>query len=184
MRRHTTAIFLGTAILLAVAARAADPPTVAAIYDGPISAVERDLVPLVEAMPADKFGFAPTAGEFKGVRTFAEQAKHLARNVYVVSAATLGEKPPADVGSTENGPASVQTKEQIVQYLKGAFAYAHNAAKSLTAANQTEIVTSPYGEGPVSKGAMISIAAWHSFDHYGQMVVYARMNGVIPPSSR
>jgi hypothetical protein len=172
-------------MLVAAAARAADPPTVAQMYDGPIANIEHDLVPLVEAMPADKFSFAPTNGQFKGVRTFAEQVKHVARDVYVVSAAALGEKPPVDVGSTENGPASVQSKDQIVQFLKGAFVYAHKAAHSLTAANQTDLVPSPWGDGQVAtKGSLVSIVAWHSANHYGQMVVYARMNGIIPPSSR
>jgi len=171
-------------MLLAAAARAAGPATVAAIYDAPIAGVERDLVPMVEAMPADKFKFAPTAGEFRGVRTFAQQATHAARNIYLVSAAALGEKPPVDVGATENGPASLESKEQIVQYLKGAFAYAHKAAQSLTAANQMELVDSPWGDGKYTKGSLVSIAAWHSSNHYGQMVVYARMNGVVPPSSR
>jgi len=171
-------------MLVAVAARAADPPTLATVYDGPIAGVEHDVVPLVEAMPADKFGFVPTAGEFKGVRTFAQQAKHLARNVYVASAAALGEKPPVDVGATENGPDSVQTKEQIVQYLKGAFAYAHKAAKSLTAANQLDPMKSPWDEGRIPRAYFVSAAAWHSFDHYGQMVVYLRLNGIVPPSSR
>ena len=184
MKHHRTALFLGTAILVAMAARAADAPTVAKLYDGSISAVERDLVPLVEAMPAAKFSFAPTAGEFKGVRTFAEQAKHAARAIYMAASGALGEKPPVDVGSTENGPASVQSKEQIVQFLKGAFVYAHKAALSLTAANQTEPMKSPWGDGQVAKGSLVSIVAWHSSNHYGQMVVYARMNGVIPPASR
>ncbi len=183
MRRHTPALFLGTAMLMAMAARAAGPPTIAAMYDGPIAGIERDLVPLVEAMPAGKFSFAPTNGEFKGVRTFAEQAKHIARNVYTVSAAALGEKPPVDIGG-ENGPAAVESKEQIVQFLKGAFAYAHKAAQSLTAANQMDLVNSPWGDGQYTKGSLVSIAAWHSYDHYGQMVVYARMNGIVPPSSR
>lgn len=171
-------------MLMAAAARAAGPPTVAGIYDQPISAIERDLVPLVEAMPADKFSFAPANGEFKTVRTFAEQARHVARNVYLVSAAALGEKPPVDVGTTENGPASVESKEQIVQYLKGAFAYAHKAAQSLTAANQLDLVKSPWGDERIPRAYLVSVAAWHSYDHYGQMVVYARMNGVVPPSSR
>jgi uncharacterized damage-inducible protein DinB len=96
----------------------------------------------------------------------------------------LGEKPPVDVGSTENGPDSVQTKEQIVQFVKGAFAYAHKAAKTLTAANQNELVKSPWGDGQIARGSLVSIAAWHTSNHYGQMVVYARMNGVVPPSSR
>jgi hypothetical protein len=171
-------------MLVAMAACTAEPPSIAAMYDRPISAVEHDLVPLVEAMPFDKFGFAPTAGEFKGVRTFAQQAKHAARALYMASSGALGEKPPVDIGSTENGPDSVQTKEQIVQFVKGAFAYAHKAAKTLTATNQTELVNSPWGDGKVAKGSLVSITAWHTSNHYGQMVVYARMNGIVPPSSR
>ena len=171
-------------MLVATAAFAAGPPTVATIYDAPIYAIEHDAVPLVEAMPADKFAFAPTNGEFKGVRTFAQQAKHMARAIYMSASTALGEKPPVDIGATENGPASVESKEQIVQFLKGAFAYAHKAALSLTAANQTELMKAPWGDGQVAKGSLVSIVAWHSANHYGQMVVYARMNGIVPPSSR
>jgi uncharacterized damage-inducible protein DinB len=171
-------------MLAATAARAADPPTVAKLYDAPIASIEHDLVPLVEAMPADKFSFAPTNGEFKGVRTFAEQVKHVAKDIYVVSAAALGEKPPVDIGSSLNGPESVKSKEQIVQSLKGAFAYGHKAAQSLTAASQLELVKSPWGEGQIPRGFLISVIASHANDHYGQLVVYARMNGIVPPSSR
>jgi len=54
----------------------------------------------------------------------------------------------------------------------------------LTVANQLEQVPSPFGEGKTTRGYMVSVVVWHSFDHYGQMVVYARMNGVVPPASR
>jgi hypothetical protein len=96
----------------------------------------------------------------------------------------LGEKNPSEPGQNENGPASLKTKEDIVKYLKDAFAYAHKAMASLTADNLTSMVQSPFGKNKVPRVSMATVAAWHSFDHYGQMVVYARMNGIIPPASR
>ena len=177
--RKTIALFL-----LAAACAAAADTTVAKIYDGQIRSAESEIVGLTQAMPADKFAFAPTQGTFQGVRTFALQAKHLSAVIYEVSAAILGEKSPVDVGKDENGPANVQTKEQIVQFMKDAFAYAHKAANTLNAENQVQMVKSPFGSGEIAKGSLAGIIAWHSFDHYGQMVEYARMNGVIPPASR
>jgi len=183
MKAHYTVV-LGSLLLSSVAYAAdAPPPTVGKLFDGPVTAGEHEIIPLVEAMPADKFAFAPKNGEFKGVRTFAEQAKHLAAVVYLVSAASLGEKPPVDTGG-ESGPASVATKEQIVQFMKGAFAYGHKAALALTAQNQLQMVKSPFGSGQMARAEAVNIIGWHSFDHYGQMVEYARMNGVIPPASR
>jgi hypothetical protein len=174
---------LAICALCAAAAFGAEPPTIAKLYDSQISSIERDVVPLAEAMPAAGFGFAPTQGEFKGVRTFGDQAKHLAAVVYLVAAAALNEKPPVDTGG-EAGPASAKSKEQIVQFLKGAFAYAHKAAQALNEKNQLELVKSPFGDGQITRGSALSIACWHSYDHYGQMVVYARMNRVVPPASK
>ena len=182
MKIQTTALLFGS-LLLSVVAFAADAPTVAKIFDGPVTNAEKEIIPLVEAMPAEKFGFAPTAGEFKGVRTFAAQAKHLAAVVYLVSAASLNEKPPVETGG-EDGPASVATKAQIVDFMKGAFVYAHKAALALTPANQLQMVKSPFGQGEMPRAGAVQIIGWHSFDHYGQMVEYARMNGIIPPASR
>jgi uncharacterized damage-inducible protein DinB len=173
-----------TALLFAGCALAQAPATVAALYEGPIRSVEGQMVPLVEAMPADKMNFAPTQGEFKGVRTFAGQAKHVASVLYMIGAAAKGEKVPVDIGKNEDGPASVNTKDAVVKYLKDAFAYARGAAQTVTAENQTQMMKSPFGEGQMAKGAIVQIGGWHSFDHYGQMVVYLRMNGVVPPASR
>ena len=182
MKTYTTALLLASFGSLATAF-AAEAPTVAKIFDGPVTSAEREIIPLVEAMPADKFSFAPTNGEFKGVRTFAAQAKHLAAVVYMVSAASLSEKPPIELGG-EEGPASVKTKEQIVDFMKGAFVYAHKAARALTLENQLQMVKSPFGQGEMPRSGAVDIIGWHSFDHYGQMVVYARMNGVVPPASK
>ena len=180
--RSTAFAFLG-ACLLSTASFAAEAPTVAAVFDGPVSTAEHEIIPLVEAMPEAKLNFAPTGGQFKDVRTFAAQAKHLAAVVYIVAAASLSEKPPVDTGG-ENGPANVTSQAQIVQFMKDAFAYAHKAARALTPENQLQMVKSPFGNGEISRAAAVNIIGWHSFDHYGQMVVYARMNGIIPPASR
>lgn len=182
MNRKFTTV-LACALLSAPAAFSADAPTIAQLYDGQLAGIEGELVPLAEAMPADRYGFAPSDGAFQGVRTFAQQAKHIAAVLYIVSAGAMEQKPPVDIGS-ENGPDSIQTKEQIVQFLKDAFAHAHKAAQSLTAKNQTDLVKSPFGQGTMARGTLAGLLVWHSFDHYGQMVIYARMNGIVPPASR
>ncbi len=169
---------------LAVSAADSTAPPVSKIYDQQLTSLEHDIVPLAEAMPAEKYNFAPKNGEFAGVRTFAQQASHAAAVIYMVSASVLGEKNPSEAGPNENGPASLRTKDQIVRYLKDALAYGHKAMNSLTAENLTEMIPSAFGTAKVSRVSMASVAVWHSFDHYGQMVVYARMNGVIPPASR
>jgi hypothetical protein len=157
---------------------------VSEIFDGQVKSVENDVLRLAEAMPADKYNFAPTDGAFKGVRTFAEQVKHIATITYMLSSAALGQKPPIDLGTGENGPASVSSKAQIVEYLRGSLVFAHKAAVHLTEKNQLDDIRSPFENAPMKRLTAVSMIAYHSFDHYGQMVVYARMNGVIPPASQ
>lgn len=152
--------------------------------DEDLSTLEREIVPLAEEMPADKYNFAPTQGEFKGVRTFGLQIRHVASVLYLVSSAVLGEKNPIDMGTSENGPDSLKGKEEIVKYLKDSFTYAHKAMNSLTDSNLADMVKSPFGAGEVPRIKMATIATWHGFDHYGQLVVYFRMNGLVPPASR
>jgi uncharacterized damage-inducible protein DinB len=153
------------------------------VLDGAVSNMERDFVPAVEAMPEDKFGFAPTDGEFKGVRTFGEQVKHVAAVNYMYGAAILSEKVPVDVGE-ENGPAAMKTKADILSYLKDSFLYVHKAIKTINEKNLVEPLKSPFGEGSVTRLGVATSVAAHGFDHYGQMVEYLRMNGIVPPASR
>jgi uncharacterized damage-inducible protein DinB len=158
-------------------ALAADP--IADVFDNQVRTVEREILGLAQKMPADKYNFAPTNGTFTGVRTFGEQVKHIATVIYMVGSAVLGEKMPVDEGENENGPASLRTKDQILEYFRNSLAYAHKAMATLTVKNQLDPVN--FGGGRPSP--RISAAAFlgqHSFDHYGQMVVYARMNGVVP----
>jgi uncharacterized damage-inducible protein DinB len=178
------------AVLIAAGAilQAADAPgmTVAKMYDSQLKSSEGEVVSLAEAMPAGKFDFKPSTsmGDFAKVRTFAEQAKHIAAVNYLVSAAVLGEKPPLDLGKGENGPDDIKTKDAVVKFLKDSFAYAHKAMNTLTDKNQLDMVQTPWGAQKSPRASMANLAIWHPFDHYGQMVVYARMNGVVPPASR
>lgn len=178
-------LFLITLLLctIAFAQKTPAPPANAGeVLDRQLSSLEREFVPLVEAMPAEKFDFAPTTGEFKGVRTFALQARHVATVNYIIAAALLGEKAPVDVKS-ENGSDDLKTKDQIVKYVKDSFDYTHKAIKTINEKNYIEMIDGPFG----NKASRLSIGViplWHSFDHYGQMVEYVRMNGIIPPASR
>jgi uncharacterized damage-inducible protein DinB len=157
--------------------------TVTQVLDATVSNLEHDFVPAAEAMPEDKFGFAPTNGEFKGVRTFGQQIKHVASVNYELGAAILEEKPPMDV-SDEAGPASITSKADILKYLNESFAYVHKAVATINEKNLVGTVRSPWQEGKVTRLSLATSVAWHGFDHYGQMVEYLRMNGIIPPASR
>jgi hypothetical protein len=159
-------------------------PQAKQVFDKTLTSTEKEFVSLVEAMPANKFGFAPTGGKFDGVRTFGQQATHVAFVLNVLAAGLLGETAPVG-GPHENGPENLTTKDQIVQYVKDAFAHAHKAVGTLTNANVMGEMKDPFDEKAkrtrVDSAGMLSS---HTFDHYGQMVVYARMNGIVPPASQ
>ncbi len=157
--------------------------TISQALDGGVKIIEGEFVSAAEAMPEDKYGFAPTNGEFKGVRTFAQQIKHVAAVNSIVGAAILGEKPPAGANG-EKGPDSAQSKADILKFLKESFAYAHKAVASITDANAIEPVPNPFGKAKTTRVGLAGVLAWHGFDHYGQIVEYLRMNGIVPPASR
>ncbi|SRR5581483_5623453 len=188
MVRKTSVVALVWIVLCSLGAWAQgakkdEPQTVSQVLNAETSRLEGEVVSAAEAMPEDKYSFAPTNGEFKGVRTFGQQVKHVAAVNYIVGGAMLGEKPPADTGG-ENGPDSIKTKADIIKYLKDSYAYAHKAIDSVNEQNLTSSIKGPFGEGTTTRLAMATLFSWHPMDHYGQMVVYLRMNGIIPPASR
>ena len=146
---------------------------------------EKVIVSAADAMPADKYGFRPADGEFKGVRTFGQMVKHLSATNYILAAAALGEEPPADAGD-ELGSAAVRTKDEILRYLKGSFVYLDKAIEAIgqkgTPVRSSPI--SPLKSTEATRLALVVESLGHAFDHYGQMVEYLRMNGVVPPASR
>jgi uncharacterized damage-inducible protein DinB len=152
--------------------------------NGLMNALGYEVVGAAEAMPADKYDFAPAAtmGEFKGVRTFGAQVKHLAESNYEFF---HGWTVP---GATAVDPKTIEalkTKDDIVKALKDSYTYAHAAIGTITTDNAWN--AGPSFLPPQFKMTKASTAAFciaHSMDHYGQMVEYLRMNGIIPPASR
>jgi uncharacterized damage-inducible protein DinB len=172
------------AISVAQNAKKADEHrTVTQVLDRSVTNMEHEFVPAAEAMPEDKFGFAPTNGEFKGVRNFGDQIKHVAAVNYIFGAAILSEKVPVDVGD-ESGPAALKTKAEILSYLKDSFTYVHKSIATINEKNLVEPLKSPFGEGTITRLGLATSVTAHGFDHYGQMVEYLRMNGIVPPASK
>jgi DinB superfamily len=178
---------LGSSICANAAAspqgKADQKATFAAVLDKSLSGVEGEVVPAVEAMPEDKFNFAPTQGEFKDVRTFAQQAKHIAAVNYMLGAAIMSEKPPVDIGK-ESGPDNITSKADVVKFLKDSFGYLHKALNTINENNVLGEVAPPWGSKKMTRMSLAIISISHPFDHYGQMVEYLRMNGIVPPASR
>jgi uncharacterized damage-inducible protein DinB len=172
--------------MFAVAAwgQGSPPPTIASAVDREISSVEKQILEIAEAMPEDKFNFSPESlnipGDgYKGVRTFAVQVKHIAASNYAIWSPLTGDKFPENFMGGD-GPDSLKTKAEILRFLKDSFALGHKAAATLTTQNMLE-----NAQGSKSTRLRVAIfAVEHAFDHYGQMVEYLRMNGIVPPASR
>lgn len=165
------------------------PQTFASVLENEINGVEREFVDAAEAMPEDKFNFTPATlgikgSEYNGVKTFAEEVRHVAATNFLFWGPIAGEKPPMDLGG-DNGPESLKSKAEIIKFLKDSFALGHRAAKAVTEQNVLEPIPAPYNpKRQITRLYLASFAVWHAFDHYGQMVEYLRMNGIIPPASR
>ncbi|HKI27547.1 MAG TPA: DinB family protein [Candidatus Sulfotelmatobacter sp.] len=167
------------------AAASAPAPTIASAVDRDVSGIEKQILEVAEAMPEDKYNFSPEdlnipGSDYKGVRTFAVQLKHIATSNYYIWSHLTGDKLPDGLGDDGNGPANVKSKAEIINFLKESFALGHKAAATLTVQNMLQPAEN-------SKSTRLDLAEFgvaHAFDHYGQMVEYLRMNGIVPPASR
>jgi len=159
-------------------------PTVASVVDREISTIEKQIVEAAEAMPEDKFNFTPESlnipgDDYKGVRTFAVQVKHVASSNYFIWSPLTGDKVPENI-KDGNGPAELKSKADIIKFLKDSFALGHKAAATLTPENMLQ---NP-GNSKSTRLYLATFGVAHAYDHYGQMVEYLRMNGIVPPASR
>jgi hypothetical protein len=159
-------------------------PTIASVVDRDINGAEELLINAAEAMPEDKFNFTPDAlkipgADYKGVRSFAVEVRHVAASNWFIWSPLTGEKLPEGL-KDGNGPVNLQTKAEIIQFLKDSFALGHRAAVTLTAEN---MLHSP-GKSKSTRLRLAEFGVAHAYDHYGQIVEYLRMNGIVPPASR
>ena len=162
------------------------PPTLARLVDRQVSASEKQVVEAAEAMPEDKYNFNPESlkipgSDYKGVRTFALEVRHIATANYAFWSALTGDPMPAGI-TGPNGPEDLKTKPEIVKFLKDSYALGHKAAATMTPENMLEVVAFPMGKAP--RLFLATNPVTHANDHYGQMVEYLRMNGIVPPASR
>lgn len=142
--------------------------------------VEKDFTSLAEAMPEDKWNFRPTQGAFSEARTFAEQVKHVACGNEAWAKKLRGEKSPehCDTG----GPNPAKTKAEILSYLHQSFVMMDEGIAATKLENLMLPLKGPYAGD--NRFEVLTSALWHISDHYGQLVIYARMNNVVPPASR
>jgi uncharacterized damage-inducible protein DinB len=154
------------------------------------SAIERqfnkissDIITSAEAMPEDKFNFTPENlqipnSDFKGVRTFAGQIMHLSTDNILIWSAITGDSVRADIQDV-NGPKSISTKTEVLKYLKSSFEEGRKAISMLTEKNAMDMIE--FRGRKLPKLDLAFYALTHANEHYGQMVVYLRMCGIIPP---
>src|SRR5213080_366752 len=142
------------------------PPTIASAIDREISLVEREVVEAAEAMPEDKFDFSPeklnvSGSDYKGVRTFGEQLKHIAASNYLIWSPITGEKPPDNVNDGK-GPDNMKAKAEIMKYVKDSFAFGHKSVATLNSSNLVQPITSISGR-PTTRLFQATFAAAHCF---------------------
>ena len=154
------------------------PKSVAESVSGTLQFAEGNFLGLAEAMPEDKYSYGPTVGKFDGVRSFGEQVKHVACAQFAFFSEFEGKKPPEDC--EKGGHDSAKTKAELIKYLKDSFDYSNRVLATLTASNALDRVEGRYA-GPNTKLGISVAAVWHITDHYGQLVEYLRLNGIVPP---
>lgn len=153
--------------------------------DEMLTSFEHEVTGVAKAMPAEKYGFAPSAGaftdkaaKFDGVRTFAGQVTHIASANYYFAMTVSGTKPDVDMKAI----GKMTSKEDCLKALADSFAFAHKAMATITTANAFESISG--ADGLHTRVEVAAFVAAHGYDHYGQMVEYLRMNGVLPPGSK
>jgi len=194
LRYVCTALILGGCTLAASAQMGSTSAKVAAgAQMSPVQAqnellnlFEHEFMGVAQAMPADKYGFAPAAAtftasqgaKFDGVRTFAQEISHVTTANYYFASKILDEKMPVDPKSID----ALTTKEALLKAAADSFAYAHKALATITPENAYTAIEGV--DGLHTRSVVASFISAHGYDHYGQMVEYLRMNGVVPPGSK
>jgi uncharacterized damage-inducible protein DinB len=159
-----------------------DPPkSIAESISATLQFAEGNFIGLAEAMPEDKYSYIPATGKFDGVRSFGEQVKHVACAQFAFFNEFEGKKPPEDCEKGGHHPA--RSKAELIKYLKDSFDYSNRVLATLTATNALDRVEGRYA-GPNTKLGISVVAVWHITDHYGQLVEYLRLNGIVPPMTQ
>ena len=164
--------------------------TVASAMLRSIETQEYQVRSAAEAMPEEKYGYRPAEGQFKDskhafgpaeMRTFAEQVKHVACANFAFASEFDGQAPPK--ACDQGGPDPAKTRRELLIYLRNSFQAIRKSIARITAQNQFDPIEGDYG-APNTRLGLAGVVIWHNADHYGQMIVYLRLNGIVPPASR
>jgi uncharacterized damage-inducible protein DinB len=139
--------------------------------------VARKLIAMAEDFPEDKYDFKPTPAQ----RSFAEQLLHASNANYFFTNLALGQKPPAEEDPKRD---QYKTKADVVAFVKKAFADGAAAIKSKGDKGMSDLIVDPFSHQQVRVSDMAYGFIEHSGEHYGQLVVYYRVAGLVPPESR
>lgn len=157
------------------------PSSVAESVAQTLRFAEGNFLGVAEAMPESKYDYVPTSGKFDDVRSFGEQVKHVACAQFAFFNEFEGKKPPDDCEKGGHDPA--KTKAELIAYLKESFDYSNRTIATLTNSNALDRIEGRYA-GPNTKLGISVVSVWHVTDHYGQLVEYLRMNGIVPPMTQ
>jgi uncharacterized damage-inducible protein DinB len=154
------------------------PKSIAESVGGGLGWAEKDFITVAEAMPETKYSYIPTGGNFEGVRSFGEQVKHVACAQFAFFNEIEGKTPPEHC--EQGGPSPAKTKAELLKYLRDSFDYGDRVLATITPQNSLDRVDGSYA-APNTRLGLAVAAVWHISDHYGQLVVYLRLNGIVPP---
>src|ERR1700756_4383685 len=198
-RTILTIAFLATAAALPSSSQQPQRPTaieisknetVAAAFLRSLAFLEYQVRSAAESMPEELYTFRPAEGNFKNekpefgpaeMRTFAEQVKHVACANFAFASELDSQKPPE--ACDKGGPDPAKTKRELLIYLRNSFVAIRKSFTAITAKNQFDPIEGPYA-GPNTRMGLAVAVIWHNADHYGQMIVYLRLNEIVPPASR
>ena len=139
--------------------------------------IARKLIAMAEDFPENKYDFKPTPAQ----RGFADQLLHAANANYFFINPALGQKSPAEEDPKRD---QYKTKADVVAFVKKAFADGALVIKSKGDKGMSDLVTDPFAHQQVRVSDMAYGLIEHSGEHYGQLVVYYRLSGLVPPESR
>jgi len=157
------------------------PKSISESVGGALGWAEKSFISVAEAMPESKYSYVPTTGNFEGVRSFGEQVKHVACAQFAFFNEIEGKTPPEHC--EKGGPSNAATKAELLKYLRDSFDYGDKVLATITPQNANDRVEGGYA-APNSRLGVAVAAVWHMSDHYGQLVVYLRLNGIVPPTTQ
>ena len=180
MRMRSTAAAVMSILTLCGTASAQSPTAANPVSSGVRTAwdgAKRNLTQSAERMPEADYAFRPVAT----VRTFGEILAHVAGANYVFCSAAKGEKSPHAEAAFEK---TATTRAQIVKVLNESIAYCDAAYATLDDKRAGETVELPFGMGKGARALPLMLNTGHLQEHYGNLVTYFRIKGMVPPSSQ